>query len=124
MSRKKRSNSEAAYITIVEGPPPEFSTVNKPWTASLAEGPEWVMVATCQMRTLDGQGLVDRCSNAWQQGRPAFLDYPRPAIDGIAAFERTEAEIVAARWQKVDEGQMLTLWVRTDAVEDLGLFED
>jgi len=114
-------DGEAAYITIVEGPPPDFSAVNKHWTASLAEGAEWSLVATCQMRTLDGQALVDRCRNAWRKGRLAYLDYPRPAEDLVLSLGRAAAQIVAARWERVPDGQLLTLWIRSDKLEDLGL---
>jgi len=124
MSGMQQKNSDAAYITIVEGPPPDFSAVNKHWTASLAEGADWTLVATCQMRTLDGQSLVDRCQSAWQEGRPAYLDYPRPAEDVVLSLGRAAAQIVAARWEKVADGQLLTLWVRSDKVEDLGLEDE
>jgi hypothetical protein len=121
MSCTHHRNEEAAYITVVEGPPPEFSSVNKHWTSSLAEGPTWSTVATCEMRTLNGQALVDRCRQAWQEGRPALLDYPRPSALGAPASERAEVDIIAARWQRVSEGQKLILWVKTDRVEELGV---
>ena len=121
MANTPSKNGDAAYITIVEGPAPDFSPVNKHWTASLAEGAEWCLVATCQMRTLDGQGLVDRCRNAWSEGRPAFLDYPRPAEDIVLSLGRAAAQIVAARWERVPDGQLLTLWVKSNRLEDLGL---
>ena len=103
---------EAAYITIVEGPPPEFTEVDTDWTASLAEGRSQVIVATCETRTFNGEGLVDRCRRAWQAGRPARLDFP--LLDG----ERAEVEIVAARWEQVTEGQKLILWVKMEDIEE------
>jgi len=102
---------EAAYITIVEGPPPEFTEVDTDWTASLAEGPSQALVAMCETRTLNGESLVERCRRAWQEGRPARLDFPQS--DG----ERAELEIIAARWHRVPEGQKLILWVKVDDID-------
>jgi hypothetical protein len=112
-------SNEAAYITIVEGPPPEFRAANHPWTASLAEGPDWTAVASCEMRTFNGQDLVERCRGAWRDGRPARLDYPVQMMAYAPPSGRAEVEIVAARWRDVPEGQVLTLWVRTDKVEQI-----
>jgi len=106
---------EAAYITIVEGPPPEFMEVDTDWTDSVAEGPFPAIVAKCETRTLNGEALVERCRQAWQERRPARLDFPQS--DG----ERGELEIVAARWEQVPEGQKLVLWVK---VEDFEVVEE
>lgn len=111
--------NDAAYITIVEGPPPDFRAANHHWTASLAEGPDWMTVASCEMRTFNGRDLVERCRGAWQAGRPARLDYPVQTVAYAPAGARAEVEIVAARWRDVTEGQVLTLWVRTDDVEQM-----
>jgi hypothetical protein len=104
---------EAAYITIVEGPPPEFAEVETDWTASLVEGPSQALVATCETRTLNGEALVERCRQAWQEGRTARLDFPQP--DG----ERAEVEIIAARWEQIPEGQKLILWVKVEYSEEM-----
>jgi hypothetical protein len=104
---------EAAYITIVEGPSPEFTEVDEDWTASLAEGPIPAYVATCETRTLNGEALVERCRQAWQERRPARLDFPQP--DG----GRAEVEIIAARCEQVSEGQKLILWVKVEEFEEL-----
>lgn len=109
---------EAAYITIVEGPPPEFVEVVAHWTASLAEGAKPVIIAMCETRTFNGQTLVERCRRAWQAGRPARLDFPRD--DG----GRDEVEIVAARWERVTEGQKLILWVKMEDFEEIEEDED
>jgi hypothetical protein len=103
----------AAYITIVEGPPPEFAEVEADWTASLAEGSSPAIVATCETRTLNGEALVQRCREAWQERRPARLDFPQP--DG----ERAEVEIIAARWEQIFEGQKLILWVKIEDFEEV-----
>ncbi|MFQ5610771.1 MAG: hypothetical protein ACE5H9_01410 [Anaerolineae bacterium] len=99
-------NLEPAYITIVEGPPPTFHEVNNDWAWSVLESPDEVDVAFCQMRTLNGPLLVQRCQEAWNEGRPARLDFPTE--DGT----RGELDIVAVRWEKVEEGHKLYLWVR------------
>jgi hypothetical protein len=109
---KHPKRDEAAYITIVEGPPPEFTEVDTDWTASLAEGPFPAIVAMCETRTLNGESLVERCRQAWGEGRPARLDYPQP--DG----GRAEVEIVAARWEHVPEGQKLILWIKAEDIEE------
>jgi hypothetical protein len=105
---KHPKRDEAAYITIVEGPPPEFAEVDAHWTASLAEGPYQAIVAMCETRTLNGEALVARCRQAWQEDRPARLDFPQD--DG----GRAEVEIIAARWEDVPEGQKLILWVKLE----------
>ncbi|GAB4539907.1 MAG: hypothetical protein Kow0063_29140 [Anaerolineae bacterium] len=109
---KRSKRDEAAYITIVEGPPPEFVEVDTDWTASLGEGPFPAIVAMCETRTLNGEALVERCRRAWQKGLPARLDFPGP--DG----GRAEVEIVAARWERAPEGQKLILWVKLEDIED------
>ncbi|MGC8879634.1 MAG: hypothetical protein ACP5R2_10450 [Anaerolineae bacterium] len=115
---------QATYITIVEGPPPRFKPVDQFWTASLAEGPVSTVIALCDMRTLNGPGLVERCRRAWAEGRPARLDYPVRNAPYAPTSTRAEIEIVAARWSEVKEGQVLTLWVRTDNSKQLFADED
>ncbi len=96
---------EVEFITIVEGPPPNFASISSDWPASLHEGSESAMFATCQLRTMDGGSLLDRCRGAWREGRPVHLDYP----DGEGG--RQEADIVAARVESIDQGEVLNLWV-------------
>ncbi len=115
---------QIAYITIVEGPPPRFKLADQPWTASLAEGPVSTVIASCDMRTFNGPGLVERCRRAWVERRPARLDYPVRSAPYAPSSTRAEVEIVAARWSQVQEGQILTLWVRTEHPEQLIIDED
>ncbi len=49
-----------AYITIVEGPPPDFRNVNEEWLLSAAEGKHINQVALCEMRAFNGPKLVER----------------------------------------------------------------
>jgi hypothetical protein len=100
--------TKPAYITIVEGPPPEFQAVNNWWAIGVAEGPEGREVARAEMRTFDGAKLVKRCTDAWDEGRSARLNFP------VGDGSRAELDIVAARWERVPEGDKLYLWVRLD----------
>ncbi|HMQ54026.1 MAG TPA: hypothetical protein PKE64_11540 [Anaerolineae bacterium] len=99
-------NQEPAYITIVEGPPPEFRDVASEWSIGVLEGVESSDVALCEMRTFNGPQLVKRCQDAWHNGRPARLDFPTD--EG----SRGELDIVAVRWEQVPEGHKLYLWVK------------
>ncbi len=94
------------YITIVEGPPPKFLDVPIWWPYSILEGHVPNEIALVQMRSLNGAKLVKRCDDAWQEGREVFLDYP------IGDGTREEINIVAAQWERVEEGDKLILWVR------------
>ena len=97
---------EPAYITIVEGPPPDFHDVANEWSIGVYEGLESTEVAMCEMRALDGPKLVERCQRAWEDGRTARLDFPTG--DGM----RGELDIIAIRWEEVDEGHKVSLWVK------------
>lgn len=98
--------SDPTYITIVEGPPPDFRDVSTDWTYGVLEGLESCNVALCEMRTFDGPKLVKRCENAWREGRPARLDFP------TGEGSRGELDILAVRWENVDEGHKLYLWLK------------
>lgn len=108
--------TKPAYITIVEGPPPEFQPVAHLWANSVLEGPTGKEVALAEMRTFDGPKLVQRCTDAWAEGRSARLDFP------LGDGERAELDIIATRWEAVSEGHKLYLWVCLD--DDLELDEE
>jgi len=93
-------------ITIIEGPTPEFQPSQEAWLPSLSEGPHLAPAAVCQVRTFDGQAMVERCRRAWREGRPVYLDFRQH--DGL----RREAQVLAARATEVPEGHLLILWVR------------
>lgn len=93
------------FITIVEGPTPEFTPSDAEWPWGLQEGPGNCVCAVCTLRTFDGEALVERCQTAWEEDRPVHLDYP----DGEGG--RQEADIVAVRMETSDEGDVLHLWV-------------
>jgi len=107
-------------ITVIEGPTPEFEKleeVNIPgtvhaWLNGILEGPYLYDLAHTTVRTFDGQKLLDRCHNAWNQKQPMFLEYKDMA--GL----KVEAQIVAARADEVDQGDVLHLWVRWSEEEE------
>jgi hypothetical protein len=109
-------NTEPAYITIVEGPPPEFQPAPDTLSSHIIEGQAWKDVALVEMRTFDGPKLVKRCTDAWDEGRPARLDFP------LGDGSRAESDIVAVRWKAVPEGHKLYLWVRLES--DIALTQD
>ena len=98
---------EPEYITIVEGPTPQFRPVQEPLFHSILEGPDDADIALCEMRTLNGDDIVERCRGAWHDGRPVLLDYP----DDMRL--RQQVQVVSMRlveWE--DRGNVLRLWVR------------
>jgi hypothetical protein len=98
--------SEPRKITIIEGPPPTFELVHDAWLLGLTEGPFPTRIALCRVRTFNGPALVERCYRAWRDSQPISLEF-RTEDD-----ETREATIVATRWVKKPEGDMLYLWVR------------
>ena len=98
--------TEPEYITIVEGPTPEFRPSNDFSIHSILEGPGDSYSALCEMRTLNGPDIVDRCQQAWKEGRPVRLDYP----DEMRL--RQEVDVLALRLQEIEEGLVLQVWVR------------
>jgi len=121
LAQFRHSAFKLSERSVVEGPSPEFVAVRKDWTASLAEGQTWSVVAMCEMRTFDGRSLVDRCVQAWEEGRPARLDYPVEVPASSPPGGRAEVEIVAAYWEQVEEGQRLILWVKMDDVDEIAV---
>ena len=103
---------EPELITIVEGPTPEFRPTPQLWFQSIYEGPMDSDVATCELRTMNGPSIVERCKQAWKERRPVKLDFP----DYMRM--RQQIDVVAMRLQEVDEGMMLMLWVRHPIEEE------
>jgi hypothetical protein len=108
----KKTNTEPEFITIVEGPEPEFVSHDETWALSLLEGSEYIGVERCQLRTFNGPAMVDRCRKAWLEGRPVLLDYPNRF--GL----RRHIEVVAARHKELEHGPLLELWVRSPEPEE------
>jgi hypothetical protein len=93
-------------ITIIEGPPPTFELVDDIWANGIAEGPGLNNVAVTHLRTFNGNNLVERCHRAWRSRQPINLEF-RTTEGGTM-----EAQIVAARNNQTQDGDMLVLWVR------------
>src|SRR5262245_8271191 len=98
--------ADPELITIIEGPPPEFRRADEPWTFSLADTLRPYSISLCQVRSLKGQVLMDRCHRAWSSQRPIRLDFP--TMSGL----RKQLEIVAARFEQLPEGDLMNFWVR------------
>ena len=96
---------EPELIEIIEGPTPEFHISPQDWLQSILESPLIHEVALCQLRTATGADILERCQRAWKEGRPVRLDYPNE-------FRlRQQVDVVALRLSKVEEGELLSLWV-------------
>lgn len=108
-------------ITIIEGPPPTFELPNQGWAYGVSDSSTLAGVALTKLRTFNGPILVERCYKAWQHQQSINLEFRTP--DGL----HQQAQIVAARNVKIDEGDLLMLWVRLPADEmelEMGYDED
>ena len=103
---------EPEYITILEGPTPNFEAASSLWFQAVYEGPGDATIAQCELRTMNGDDILDRCRDAWDEGRPVRLDFP----DDLRM--RKEVDVVAMRLRDVEEGTVLRLWVRWPLEED------
>jgi hypothetical protein len=97
---------EPEVITIIEGPAPEFRVVGEAWALSVLESGSPYVAAACQVRSFNGQKLIERCQRAWTSQRPIRLDFRQ--MDGL----RRQVDIVGARLDKVEGVDVLNLWVR------------
>lgn len=113
-----QESTEPELITIVEGPTPEFHVVADPWTFSVLEGNSAYVAAACQVRSFNGQKLLDRCLRAWGSQKPIRLDFRE--TDGL----RRQVEIVGARLEKIEHVDVLNLWVRQPVHSLIGGAED
>jgi hypothetical protein len=104
--------AETEKITIIEGPPPTFEISNDPLLLGLTESPTPMQVAMCHLRAHNGATLVERCYRAWSKGQTIRLEFR--SEEGLTI----QAPIVASRWTKVPEGNVLMLWIQ---LEDEGI---
>lgn len=114
---------EPEYITIIEGPTPEFRPSAELAINSILEGPEDAFTLFCEMRTMNGPDIIARCRQAWNEGRPVRLDFP----DEMRM--RQELDVVGLRLQEIDEGSVLQVWVyqplgELEEVEDDDDYDD
>ncbi|MCL4559925.1 MAG: hypothetical protein M1281_04825 [Chloroflexi bacterium] len=104
-------------ITIIEGPPPTFESIDDGWALGLNEGPFLYDLALTRLRAFNGPALVERCHRAWRKQRMIYLEYRNE----MGMEER--APIMAARSLDNQDGYMLLLWVRREP-EDLDVDAD
>ena len=104
--------TEPEYITIVEGPTPEFRPVPERLFQSILEGPVDADVSLCEMRTMNGPDIMARCRAAWDEGRSVLLDYP----DDMRM--RQQVEVVSMRLDEWETGTVLRLWIRMPVEQD------
>ncbi|MBK8429799.1 MAG: hypothetical protein IPL28_00255 [Chloroflexi bacterium] len=98
---------EPEFITIVEGPTPEFRPSAEFGIHSILEGPTDSVTAMCELRTLNGKAIVARCQKAWKDGRPVRLDFP----DHMRM--RQELDIAALRLSEIEEGRPASMGLAT-----------
>lgn len=100
-------------ITIIEGPPPVFESIDDGWALGLNESPVLYDTALTRLRTFNGPALVERCHKAWSKNADIFLHYRNEL--GLEA----KVPIVAARALDGNngQGQVLYLWVRREIEE-------
>jgi len=111
--------SEPELITIIEGPTPDFQPSSQRWLQSIHEGPDDQVTVLCQLRTMTGKDILERCQRAWSEGRLVKLDFP----DRLRL--RQQVDVVAMRLQEKEEGMMLLLWVSLPPeLEEEALDED
>lgn len=99
-------------ITIIEGPPPVFETIDDAWALGLNESPVVYYTALTRLRTYNGPALVERCHRMWNNKLPIFLHYK----NNMGLEEKVP--ILAARSSETNDGQILFLWIRRN-VSDL-----
>ncbi|MGD8750809.1 MAG: hypothetical protein PVG14_05270 [Anaerolineales bacterium] len=106
-------------ITIIEGPPPVFEAVNELWVHGLSDSDTQSEMVLTRLRTFNGPALIERCYHAWQDNSNINLEYRTQ--EGL----EVETPIVAARYIKIEEGDMLLLWLRlTDEAVELEIGYD
>jgi hypothetical protein len=93
-------------ITIIEGPPPVFESIDDAWALGLNESPSAYYTALTRLRTFNGPALVERCHRMWDQKQPIYLHYRNEM--GL----EEKVPIMAARSSETDDGQVLYLWIR------------
>lgn len=108
-------------ITIIEGPTPNFESVDDGWALGLNEGPFLYDLVLTRLRSFNGPALVERCHRAWKDQSSMFLHFR----NDIGMEEKVP--IMAARTVESPDGQVLLLWVRLepeDAEAEIDLSDD
>lgn len=106
------ANIEPEFITILEGPTPEFQSHIQLWNWGIYQGPQEADIGMCELRTNNGPDIRERCKAAWDEGRPVQLDFP----DELRM--RQQVDVVAMQLYERDEGMVLKLWVHLPIDEE------
>ena len=109
--------NEPELIEILEGPTPEFQPAPHLGLQMVYEGPVDAAALYCELRTANGDEIMERCRNAWREARSVKLDYP----DEVRA--RRQANVVAARLRQAPEGVVLMLWLHWPLEDEDGVEE-
>ena len=109
---------EPELISIIEGPPPQFQFVDDQSLLGFQNTQGPFEVARTDTRTFNGPKMIDRCRNAWAQKRAVMLEYRD--MDGL----KQRVEICGIRFDKLDEGTLLQIWVRMPVEMQLIELED
>jgi len=107
-----RSKNMDEKITIIEGPPPVFESIDDGWALGLNESPSVYYTALTRLRTYNGPALVERCHRMWTQKQPIYLHYRNEM--GL----EEKVPILAARSSETNDGQVLFLWIRREDMEE------
>lgn len=97
---------EPALISIIDGPPPQFYFTEDVMAQELYDTTRPYEVARVEMRTMSGPKMLARCRNAWNVRRPVMLEFKD--MDGF----KQRLEICGARFEELNDGTLLQLWVR------------
>lgn len=103
--------SDPEFITILEGPTPEFKLAPDIWNISIYEGPVPSDITLCELRTFNGDDIRARSIAAWRDGRRVQLDFP----DELRM--RQHLDVVAMRLIEGDAGVVLRLWLHQPTPE-------
>ena len=93
-------------ITIIEGPTPTFERVGSDWADSICETSQHDHILLTNLRTMNGNALMERCRRTWAENDLMYLHFRTPL--GLEA----RVPIIAAQLMETPDGQQLILWVR------------
>jgi hypothetical protein len=110
--------NEPELISIIEGPPPQFQFEDDQSTLLFQDTTGPFEIARCDTRTFSGPKMIARCTNAWADHRSVMLEYKD--LDGL----KQRSEICGIRFDKLDEGTLLQIWVRFPIEMQLIQIED
>ena len=122
MSNPNQSNkpdlNEPELISNIEGPPPQFQFEDDQSTLLFQDTTGPFEIARCDTRTFSGPKMMARCHKAWGERRSVMLEYKD--LDGL----KQRTEICGIRFDKLDEGTLLQIWVRFPIEMQLIQIED